>query len=122
MPAWLMEDLHSKIDWNAPDAEARAKALIRQHWIAYLRRYQQQGDSALAVYYDSPTPYSLADGLRSVLDSAKGLWRELPDLASFDWRAGLIAVLAGFAVLRGWGLGAILAIASIAGIALRSIG
>jgi chromate transporter len=46
----------------------------------------------------------------------------LPDLASFDWRAGLIAMLAGFAVLRGWGLGAILVIASIAGIALRSIG
>jgi chromate transporter len=46
----------------------------------------------------------------------------LPDLASFDWRAGFIAVLAGLAVLRGWGLGAILAIASTAGIALRSIG
>lgn len=46
----------------------------------------------------------------------------LPELASFDWRAGLIAALAGIAVLRGWGLGAILAIASIAGIALRSIG
>jgi chromate transporter len=46
----------------------------------------------------------------------------LPDIASFDWQAGFIAVLAGIAVLRGWGLGAILAIASIAGIALRSIG
>jgi len=83
LPAWLMEDLHAKIDWNAPDSEARAKALIRQHWIAYLTRYQQQGDSALAVYYDSPSPYSLADGLRSVIGAAKGLWSQLPDLAAY---------------------------------------
>ncbi len=83
LPAWLMEDMHAKINWSAPDAEIRAKALLRQHWIAYLRRYQQQGDSALAVYYDTPTPYSLADGLRSVITSAKGLWSQLPDMANY---------------------------------------
>ena len=83
MPAWLMEDLQAKIDWNAPDAEVRAKALIRQHWIAYVRRYQQQGDSALAVYYDSPAPYSLADGLRSVISATKSLWSQLPELATY---------------------------------------
>jgi hypothetical protein len=33
-----------------------------------------------------------------------------------------IRLQAGLQILRGWGLGAILAIASIAGIALRSIG
>jgi hypothetical protein len=83
LPAWLMDDIHAKVDWSAPDAELRAKALLRQHWIAYLRRYQQQGDSALAVYYDTPTPYSLADGLRSVISAAKALWNELPEMASY---------------------------------------
>lgn len=83
LPAWLMEDLHAKVDWNAPDAEAQARALLRRHWIAYVRRYQQQGDSALAVYYDSPSPYSLAEGLRSVISSAKALWSQLPDLAHY---------------------------------------
>ena len=83
LPAWLMEDLHARIDWAAPDAEARAKSLIRQHWIAYLHRYQQQGDSALAVYYDTPAPYSLADGLRSVMSASKALWDQLPDLATY---------------------------------------
>lgn len=83
LPAWLMEDMHAKIDWTAPDAEMRAKTLLRHHWIAYLRRYQQQGDSALAVYYDSPAPYSLADGLHSVISAAKELWTQLPGLASY---------------------------------------
>lgn len=83
LPAWLMADLQAKVDWNAPDAEARAKALIKHHWIAYVKRYQQQGDSALAVYYDTPAPYSLADGLRAVLSASRGLWSQLPDLATY---------------------------------------
>ncbi|HEY3441942.1 MAG TPA: hypothetical protein VGK29_14360 [Paludibaculum sp.] len=83
LPAWLMEDLQAKINWDAPDAEARAKALIKQHWIAYVKRYQQQGDSALAVYYDTPAPYSLAEGLRAVLSASRGLWSQLPDLATY---------------------------------------
>ncbi len=83
LPAWLMKDLHAKIDWAAPDAEVRAKALIRQHWIAYVRRYQEQGDPALAVYFDTPAPYSLAEGLRSVISASKGLWSHLPDLAAY---------------------------------------
>jgi chromate transporter len=44
----------------------------------------------------------------------------LPELASFDWKAGAIAVLAGLAVYRGWGLGTIIAIAAIAGLILQS--
>ena len=83
LPAWLMEDLHAKINWDAPDAEMQAKALIKMHWIAYVKRYQQQGDSALAVYYDTPAPYSLADGLRAVLSASRGLWSQLPDLATY---------------------------------------
>jgi chromate transporter len=45
----------------------------------------------------------------------------LPDIASFDWRAGLIAALAGIAVMRGWGLAAIIALAALAGLLLRSL-
>jgi chromate transporter len=43
---------------------------------------------------------------------------DVPVLSTFDWRAGLIAVLAGIAIWRGAGLGLLLPGAAIAGLVL----
>ena len=68
MPAQAMDDLREKIDWSAADASARAEAFIHKLIIARLLDYQKRGDEALAVYYDTPAPYSVAEGLHSLLD------------------------------------------------------
>ncbi|MFZ1680882.1 MAG: chromate transporter, partial [Rhizobiaceae bacterium] len=45
----------------------------------------------------------------------------VPAWATFDWRAGLIAVLAGIALLRlHWNLMAVLGLAAMAGVALSA--
>lgn len=83
MPAEDMTALQTGIDWTAPDAGARAAALIRQRIIAYINRYRLKGDSALAVYYDTPAPYSVAEGLRSLLGSETHIARAMPELIRF---------------------------------------
>ncbi len=83
MPAEEMTALQTGIDWNAPDASARAAELIRQRIVAYLNRYRLKGDSALAVYYDTPSPYSVAEGLRSLIGSETHIAQAMPELIRF---------------------------------------
>jgi hypothetical protein len=83
IPAQAMEDLRTKIDWNAPDANARAEAMIQQLAIERLLDYQRRGDPALAVYYDTRAPYSVAEGLHSLIGSEARLWSRFPDLLRY---------------------------------------
>lgn len=46
---------------------------------------------------------------------------DVPVPASFDWRAGLIAIIAGFAVWRGIGLAIVIPAAALAGLALTQM-
>ncbi len=83
MPADEMHLIQTSIDWNAPDAQARAERLVRQRIVAYVNRYLQNGDPALAVYYDTPTPYSVAEGLHSLIHSETLIAQAMPDLIRF---------------------------------------
>lgn len=83
MPAQAMEDLRTKIDWTAPDANARAEAMVRKLIIARLLDYQRRGDAALAVYDDSAAPYSVAGGLHSLIGREARLWSRFPDLLRY---------------------------------------
>ncbi len=86
MPAEAMESLRTKIDWTAPDANARAEALIHKLLIAHMLDYQRRGDPALAVYYDTPAPYSVAEGLHSLIGGEVGLWNRFPSLLRYAER------------------------------------
>ncbi|HVO96877.1 MAG TPA: hypothetical protein VMT15_02375 [Bryobacteraceae bacterium] len=83
MPAEEMEILRKGIDWNAPDATERAAPLIRQRIVAYIYRYLREGDSALAVYYDTPAPYSVAEGLHSLIGNETHIAQSMPELIRF---------------------------------------
>jgi hypothetical protein len=83
MPAQAMEDLRTKIDWTARDANARAEAMIYKLMIARLLDYQRRGDAALAVYDDSAAPYSVADGLHSLIGGEARLWSRFPELLRY---------------------------------------
>ena len=83
MPASTMEDLKTKVDWNAPDAVERADDLIHKLWLGRLNQYQKEGDSALAVYYDSKSPFSVADGLHSLIKEETQLGKRFPELIRY---------------------------------------
>lgn len=83
MPADEMQILKNGIDWNAPDATERIAALARQRIINYVNRYCREGDAALAVYYDTPAPYSVAEGLHSLIGAETYIARAMPELIRF---------------------------------------
>jgi len=78
-----MEDLQTKVDWSAPAASERAEEMIHKMLIARLLDYQQRGDAALDVYYDTRAPYSVAQGLHSLMGAETRLWSTFPDLLRY---------------------------------------
>ncbi len=83
LPADIMQDLRTKVDWTSPDANVQAQALVHQIWIARVNGYERNGDAALAVYYDTPSPFSVADGLHSLLAGETRLASRFPDLVRY---------------------------------------
>jgi hypothetical protein len=54
-----LESIRSSIDWNAPDAEARVNARIREAIVLYTGAYMKSGDEALVTYGDRQQQVSL---------------------------------------------------------------
>ena len=78
-----MAELQTAVDWSAPDAAARAEAFVHKRLVSYVHDYQSKGDSALAVYYDTPSPYSVAEGLHSLIGLETPIAKLVPDLVRF---------------------------------------
>jgi hypothetical protein len=51
--------LRASIDWNAPDTEARANALVREAIVTYVGAYMKNGDEVLVTYTDRSQPVRL---------------------------------------------------------------
>jgi hypothetical protein len=83
LPVEAMTNLQKDIDWDAPDANAKADEFVRQRFAAYINNYRLNGDRALAVYYDTPQPYSLAEGLHSLIGSESQIADVIPALLRF---------------------------------------
>jgi hypothetical protein len=83
VPAEAMTSLQTGIDWNAPDAREKADDMIRQRCETYLKEYSAKGDSVLAVYYDTASPYSVAEGLHSLIGAESGIAKAVPDLVRY---------------------------------------
>jgi hypothetical protein len=83
MPAEAMEELRTKVDWSAPDANQRAEDMIHKLMVERIVAYQRQGDSALVVYGDSRAPYSVAEGFHSLIGGEARLWSDFPDLLRY---------------------------------------
>jgi hypothetical protein len=58
----------SKIDWKAPDAEARAAAILNQALIDYVNAYEQGGTEAMGNVLDKKQEKSRAEEYRILLD------------------------------------------------------
>ena len=83
LPVSEMTAMQTSIDWNAPDADVRAQKFIHERVLKYLNNYRQKGDNALAVYYDTDAPYSVADGLHSLIGSETRMAQVVPELVRY---------------------------------------
>jgi hypothetical protein len=80
LPLYAIEDLQKRVDWSAADAKQQADAIVRKLWIDYLVRYRREGNRALATYYDTPVPFSVAGGLEELAASATEAKARVPEL------------------------------------------
>jgi len=71
------------IDWTAENADIRFNELLRRQLVAYVQAYRSEGDSALIVYADKPEPYSLADGIETLVQDLTTLRAEAPGLYAY---------------------------------------
>jgi hypothetical protein len=75
--------LQAAVDWRAPDAAARAQALVRQRLLDYVRAYQEKGDAALVTYTDTSRPVPLAARWKELLRKAVHLYEYAPQLQRY---------------------------------------
>lgn len=78
-----MKLFQENINWQAPDATSQAQLLIRQQMMESISQYQNHGDDALPIYNDGDTPYSVRDGLHSLLQHSSDMYMYDASLANY---------------------------------------
>jgi hypothetical protein len=78
-----IEQVRSRVNWQAPDYAAQVNALARQGLVAYVTRYLAQGDAALMTYDDQSKPVSLAAEWKSILANSTYFPRYAPALKQY---------------------------------------
>lgn len=75
--------LARRIDWKAPDAQARASRLLKEIIVQHVERYRSEGEAALAVYDDEDVPRSVAAEFAKILEASPNLMRYNPDFLAY---------------------------------------
>lgn len=74
-----IERMHAEIDWSAPDARARATAVLRQVMVDFVNAYRRRGAAELATYFDKEQPVAAADEFKTLLDNTRYLIAYAPE-------------------------------------------
>ena len=74
-----IERMHSQINWSAPDARARATAVLRQVMVDFVAAYKRSGAAALATYLDKEHPIDASSEFKTLLDGSGYLASFAPD-------------------------------------------
>ncbi len=83
LPAEVMRQLQSEVDWMAVDAEAQANRAMANWLIDYLQEYDSRGDAALATYEDKKEPLSVAEGFDILLGESPLILNRRPELVTY---------------------------------------
>jgi hypothetical protein len=83
LPADVMQQVQSAVDWSASDAEAQANRAMASWLIDYLNEYRQGGDAELATYDDKSEPLSVAEGFDLLLRASPLALNYRPELAEY---------------------------------------
>ncbi|MGZ8868617.1 MAG: hypothetical protein ACXW2P_09760 [Thermoanaerobaculia bacterium] len=71
-----IQKFRREVDWRAPDAQARADAVMQRLAFEYATGYLEGGNERLAVYRDASRPTRVAEEFRAMVD-------QMPELTSF---------------------------------------
>lgn len=83
LPASMITELQSGIDWNAPDHRSRAAERLKQFLISYSADYLQRGDRALIEYADKKKPVKLSEQYQSMIDGMLMLNLGAPEFKAY---------------------------------------
>jgi len=83
LPSEAMRELQRAVDWSGPDAGSQVNERVRQMALEILRRYVQEGNSALGIYRDSGHPFDVDGQLRSLVGRAEALPVYFPELSHY---------------------------------------
>jgi len=83
LSAEMIERLRNKVDWSAPDYQARATVVMREILLDHVRTYLKSGNAALGEYSDRPYKLNVAAEFRSLVDPAAYIYRYEPQLGQY---------------------------------------
>lgn len=74
-----IERMHAQINWSAPDARARATAVLRQVMVDFVLAYRRNGALELATYLDKEHPVDAVNEFKTLLESTRYLISFAPE-------------------------------------------
>jgi hypothetical protein len=83
LPADVMDEFHSKINWSSTDAREQTNQLTKTLIVESLKKYQQGGNAALGTYRDKNNPAAVEQAFQSLVSRAKALPVYLPELQAY---------------------------------------
>jgi hypothetical protein len=70
--------LKNEVDWSAPDAKARASAIIKEQMVAYVKAYMSGGTDSMGVTVDKSQPKALSAEFKTLLRNSPYLPEYVP--------------------------------------------
>jgi hypothetical protein len=88
-----MEQMQREIDWKAPDARARATAVLKSMLVDYVAAYMQGGTAAMATYVDKDKPLDTPAEFQKLLAASPYLVQYVPAFHRYveDYPKGTLA-------------------------------
>jgi hypothetical protein len=75
--------LQKEIDWKAPDARARAAAMIKEVMASYVKAYEAGGTDAMGVTVDKSKPKALSVEFKTLLKNSPYLVEYVPSFSQY---------------------------------------
>jgi hypothetical protein len=83
LPAKLMHELQSALDWSAPNLAVQVNDRVRMMALNLLRQYQREGNRVLGTYHDTGEAFDVGVEFRALMARAQALPVYLPDLGHY---------------------------------------
>lgn len=78
-----IEAIRARVDFGAPDAVERARAVFRERVHAYVTRYREHGNAGMVEYRDGSHPVSAATEFAALVERMPSITEGLPGLRRY---------------------------------------
>jgi hypothetical protein len=78
-----LQAFRTEVNWNGPDTQAAAEAVMRRLAFEYVIGYLEGGNERLAVYRDNSPPMFVAEEFRSMVNGMPSLTTYLPSIRRY---------------------------------------